>query len=107
MSTLHLERRNGQLVACIDQAHLLNETQIHQANRMLLDICAQAAAKGVPMVVDFEGVQFISSAMIGKLLMLRKEAEHSGVELFFRNLCSEIQQVIKVMRLNEAFQLTD
>jgi anti-sigma B factor antagonist len=81
----------------------LSDTNIHEAARMqslgtgLLAHCRRAASDGKRLIVDFSGVQFMSSAMIGKFVLLNKMAKQHSVPLKLQNLSRNVQEVFRVI----------
>ncbi len=59
------------------------------------------------LLVDFRGVQFMSSAMIGKLVLLNKAAKQQSLDLRFANISPNVLEVFKITRLHELFRPDD
>ncbi len=58
------------------------------------------------VVLDFDGVTFIGSAGIGKLLLLYKNLAEHGGQLRIENLSKDIYTMFKVVKLDQVFQLS-
>src|SRR5688500_13883687 len=68
------------LVIYFTDAKILDETRIGQIGQDLMSSAA-SAAQNKKMLVNFQGVQFMSSAMIGKLVLLNKKCKTDEVAL--------------------------
>ena len=104
MASLHFEEKDDTLVATITDAKILDEAKTQEIGRGLMDFVELAASVRKRMAIDFRGVQFMSSAMIGKLILLNKAAKTSQVDLRLCNVSPIVMQVFRVMRLDRVFQ---
>ena len=66
-----------------------------------------AATESKNMLLSFRGVHFMSSAMIGKLVLLNKKAKHSKLNLKFCSISPHVLEVFKTTRLNMLFDIDD
>jgi anti-sigma B factor antagonist len=57
------------------------------------------------MLLNFQGVQFMSSAMIGKLVLLNKKSKAAGLTLKFCAISPNVLEVFKITRLNKVFDI--
>lgn len=66
-----------------------------------------ALPTGGPMLVvlDMSGVQQVSSAMLGKLILFQRKAEASGGRLRICELSPEILEVLKTTNLDRFFAI--
>ena len=78
---------------------ILDEHRILQIGKELLELEAQATVNK-KMLVNFQGVEFMSSAMLGQLAKLNKQAKGDNVELKLCCISANVLQVFKMMRLN-------
>ena len=104
MAALHFEEKDDTLVVCITDAKILDETTIHEISQGLMECVERAASVGKRMAVDFRNVQFISSAMIGRLLLLNKAVRAAQTELWLCNVSPNVMQVFRVTRLDKVFR---
>lgn len=73
-------------------------SEIQGIGREFLRAGRVAAKIDMPLVVNFQGVQRISSALVGKLVLLEKQARVEGVKLEFLEMSDGVRAVIqKVM----------
>jgi anti-sigma B factor antagonist len=59
------------------------------------------------MILNFEAVRFMSSAMLGKLVALNKLCKGYKVALKLSNITPEIMQIFKLTALNKVFDIYD
>lgn len=77
------------------------------ADHVLLEICEHAAEVAKRLTVDFRGVQFMSSAMIGVLVLLNKMAKQNSLDLRIANIGPNVREVFKITRLNKVLRFDD
>ena len=96
------EERGVTVVTLVDQ-RILEELNISKIGEDLKDIVAGAA---VPkMVVDFRNVTNMSSSALGMLITLHKRIREANGQLRLCNIQPTIEEVFKITRLNEIFQI--
>ncbi len=59
------------------------------------------------MLLNFEGVKFMGSAMLGKLITLNKRCKEAGVNLKLCSIDPQIMQVFTMTKLDKVFQIFD
>ena len=104
MSSLKSREEDGVLIVNFTDAKILDEARIQQIGTELMEMVA-AASTNKKMLLNFQGVQFMSSAMIGKLVLLNKKAKTSEIELRFCNISPNVLEVFKITRLNKVFKI--
>jgi anti-anti-sigma factor len=57
------------------------------------------------VVLDFSGVKFMASAMLGKLVALQKKCEEYRAKLKLCSVTPDILQVFKITKLNKVFDI--
>lgn len=104
MSALRSQETEGVWVVAFTDAKILDDARIQQLGKELVEKAEQAkSTKG--MVLDFSGVAFMSSAMIGKLVLLNKKCKQDNVLLKLCNITPNVAEVFKIMRLNKVFDI--
>ncbi len=98
---------HDRIVASFTDAKIFEDSQIREASEGLLGLCHRAASTGKKLIVDFRGVQFMTSAMIGKLVLLQKSARQHSVDLRLANVSGNVLEVFKAARLHKVFGLLD
>ena len=103
MASLNSQELDDVLVVSFTDAKILDEARIQQIGKELMDLAATAANK--KMVLDFQGVQFMSSAMIGKLVLLNKKSKADQIQLRLCQISPNVLEVFKITRLNKVFTI--
>ncbi len=104
MSALQSETTgDGVLVVSFTDAKILDEAKIAQIGKELMDFVAQADQG--KMLVDFSGVSFMSSAMIGKLVLLHKRCKTAEINMKVCNISDNVMEVFKITRLHKVFDI--
>lgn len=78
-------------------------SEIQGIGRELMQAGEVASRIDMPLVVNFQGVRRISSALIGKLVLLNKKTVAEGVKLEFREIAAPVRLVIKSVTRNLPF----
>jgi anti-sigma B factor antagonist len=104
MALLRVEEQEGTLTVHFTDTKILDDGTIVATGKELMEALDRASANK-RMVLDFGTVQFMSSAMIGKLVLLNKKAKAGLVDLRFRNITSNVYEVFKLTRLNKIFNI--
>lgn len=106
MSSLKTQEVEEVLVVNFTDAKILDEARIQQIGQELMN-CATTAAQKKKMLLNFLGVQFMSSAMIGKLVLLNKKCKTDEVILKMCSISPNVMEVFKITRLNKVFEIFD
>lgn len=94
---------DGVLIALVSEARLTNEATLKQLGTELVKLAVGCETK--KMLVNFEPVKFMSSAMLGQLVTLHKRCKDAQVNLRFCGISSEIMQVFSLTKLDKLFQI--
>ena len=95
---------NGEvLVVGFLESKILDSQRIEQVGRELQDIVPGAIHK--KLLLNFNGVSFMSSAMITKLVMLNKTCKAQSVNLKFCEVSPNVLEVFKITKLNKLFDI--
>ena len=102
MSELLCHRSDEVLVVQFTAQKILTDTIIAQIGRELLGLVDEAEGK---MLLNFQGVTFMSSAMIGKIVLLSKKCGSNKTIIKLCNIAPSIKEVFEITRLNKMFQI--
>jgi len=102
-ATLRTQENEGVLVVYFTDAKILDDSRIQQIGKDLVEVTANAVEK--KLVLNFHGVNFMSSAMIGKLVLLNNKCKKEEIALKLSDISAEIFQVFKIMKLNKIFDI--
>jgi anti-anti-sigma factor len=103
MSSLETRKEEDVLVVVFNKAKILDETTIEQIGADL-NKCIEQAADG-KIVLNFSGVSFMSSAMIGKLVSFNNRCKTSNIKLRLCGISDNVMEVFKITRLNKVFDI--
>ena len=80
-------------------SQVLDELNVQQLGKELLDLVEKQYV--VKMVINFEKIKFLSSAVLGKLISLNKRIAKEKGRLAFCCINADIIQVFKITRLDK------
>jgi anti-anti-sigma factor len=104
MPELLSQHKDDVLVVQFQSQKILSDVLIAQIGRELLELADQADGK---MLLDFRGVSFMSSAMIGKIVLLNKKCKQNKTTIKLCNISPSIMEVFEITRLNKIFSIYD
>jgi anti-sigma B factor antagonist len=103
MSTIATNSKDGILTIYLLVPRLLEQGQIEQLSK---DVVAELEKTTEGLVIlDFQKVQFMSSAMLGRLVMINKKCQEFKVKLKLSSIDPEIRKVFKITKLDKLFDL--
>lgn len=82
---------------------ILDETQLDETARSVLTLLDQTNEEKV--ILDFKPVQFMSSSMLGKLVLINKKCKEFKVKLKLSSISPEIRPVFKLTKLDKVFDI--
>ena len=104
MPSAIMSQKNGDvLVIYFTESRILDEATI-QTLGADLEQMANRAEEG-KLLLNFENVRFMSSAMLGKLVSLNKKCKTEEIDLKLCSISKDIMEVFKLMRLNKLLDL--
>ena len=106
MASLRTQETDGVLIVHFNDSKILDEAKIQQIGSELIEAADDAtAATDKRLLLNFTGVGFMSSAMIGKLVLLSKKCKKDTVDLKLCNISPNVAEVFKIMKLNKVFEI--
>lgn len=105
--TIYYHETTDKITVYFSDVRNLNEIQFMEDDSELPDICVIAVRAGKRLVVDFRGVELLSSAVIARLFVLSTIAKQESVALRIGNVSPDILELFKVIRLDRAFCMDD
>ena len=105
MAAITTQTNGDVLVIGFTDSKILDSQRIDQVGKELQESIPQAAQK--KMLLNFNGVSFMSSAMITKLVMLNKTCKAQDVALKFCEVSPNVLEVFKITKLNKLFDIQD
>jgi len=102
MATL-LTRKDGDiLVVYFQDVSIIDEARIAGLGEELLELVKSENEK---IVVNFENVSFMSSAMIGKLIHFSTRCKEQKLKLRLCNINENVMKVFTLMNLQKVFDI--
>ncbi len=105
--TLRIRETSDKIIVYLPDAKMLDETRIQEVSDLLLSACAQQANSAKKFVIDFGVVQFMTSAVLSKLLQVAKQAKQHSVDLRLAHVGHSIQDVFHITKLTKLFRIDD
>ncbi len=95
--------KDGVLTIQLLDERLIDQTQIQR----LVDDVTAALGKSEEenIVLDFSQVQFMASAMLGKLVQLNKKSKEWKAKLKLCSISPDIYEVFKITKLHKVFDI--
>jgi anti-anti-sigma factor len=100
---LEIEQAGEVVLARITHRELWDEEEIQAVGKQLSDLLQRDHCRR--LVVSLSAVHELGSAMLGKLIMLHKEAEVAGGRLALCGLAPPLQRALEEARLAQFFNI--
>jgi anti-sigma B factor antagonist len=84
-------------------ADILDQINIHEMGKELYAVVENSP--GLKLVVDFEGVQYLSSSALGKLITLKRKVGESSGTMKMCRIKPEIMEVFRITQLDKIFDI--
>lgn len=98
--------QNGEVtVVRFADKRILDEQNIQVIGDQLFELVDIEGKQKI--LLDFESVEYLSSAALGKLITLNKKVKGIGGALKLSNIRPEIYEVFEITKLNKVFQIYD
>jgi len=95
----------GVTVVSFVERKILEAAHIQELGEELLHLVEHDGNKD--LLLDFDNVEFLSSAALNKLIILEKKIKAKSGQMKFCNLTPEIREVFVITRLNQLFDIVD
>lgn len=103
MPVLMTQKSGDVLVAGFTETKILDEAKIQQVSEELNSI--SDLVEHNKLLLNFNGVKFMSSSVLGRLVQLNKKCKADKTDLKMCNISPEIMEVFKITRLNKVFDI--
>ena len=84
---------------------ILDETNIQTIGDQLFSLVEDEGRQKI--VLDFENVEYLSSAALGKLITMDKKVKAAGGKLRLCSVRPEIYEVFAITKLNKVFKIDE
>ena len=98
MSATIMEKCEGVLIVKFLDAELSDEMRIREVGDELVGYIGDSTVK--QMLLDFDGVSFMCSAMLGQLAMLTKRCMTGRISLKLCHVAETVREVLRIVRLD-------
>lgn len=103
MAYLAIQERGDVVMVTFTQTRILDENTIRAIGSEFANLTLEAAADR-KLLLNFAGVDFMSSAMLGQIVRLNKQCKNDNIKL---KLCSIVPQVLEVFTITKLDKLID
>ena len=101
---LDFKDRDDVVVANLKLGTILDQSLIERIGTELQAAALEAAGTR-KLVLNFQQVQFMSSAMLGKLVLLQKKCKGDKIVLKFCGISPNVMEVFTITKLNKLFEI--
>jgi anti-sigma B factor antagonist len=92
-------------VVSFTDSKILDEQKINQLSDELNRVADRCA--GGKLLLSFDGVTFMSSAVLGKLVSINRKCQENGTKLKMCQIAPDIMKVFEITRLNKVIDIYD
>ncbi|MDA1052737.1 MAG: STAS domain-containing protein [Planctomycetota bacterium] len=104
MRSMTIDKDGDSIVVVFLDGRISDEVRIMEIGDDLTKIASKIAA-GQALILDFQNVEYFSSAMVGQIAQIRKTTEKNGAEMRLRNISPLIQAILQAMHLDGIFHV--
>ena len=104
MAHLNIAERQDVVMVTFNNVKILDESIIRQIGGEFEKLTTEAAAER-KLLLNFDRVTFMSSAMIGQIMKLYKQAKADGIALKLCSIDPAILEVFKITRLDKLLDI--
>jgi anti-sigma B factor antagonist len=95
---------NGEvIVAYLGESRIVDQARIDEIGRSLEGLFNKC--EHGKLLINFDGVKFMGSAMLGKLISLNKKCKDAKVQLKLCSIDPQIMQVFKLTKLDKVLDI--
>ena len=98
-----VEEKGEVTVVRFRESDILDQINIQEIGEEMYSVVE--TKPGIKMVVDFQGVEYLSSTALGKLITLKKKVEAAKGKLRLAAIKPEIMEVFRITRLDTIFDI--
>ncbi len=102
---INVEEVGDVTVVTFKDEKIIEDNDIDQIGKELFRLIEEMGVDKI--LVSFSGVDFLSSAALGKLMTLDKKAKARGVVLKLSNIRPKVYEVLAITKLNRLFDIKD
>jgi anti-anti-sigma factor len=96
------QQKDDVLIVQFTPRKILTDLFIADTGRELMQLVKHPGGK---ILLDFEGVDLMSSSMFGKLIALNKECVANNIEMRICNVCGDMMEVVRIAHLDKYLKI--
>jgi anti-sigma B factor antagonist len=100
---LDVHRTSGVEVVSLGRHRLIEGLEAQEVGMAIMALADRENSKAI--VIDFAGVDFVSSAFVGTLVDLHRKLVPMGVVLRLSSMCPNVHKIFQVTRLDRLFNI--
>jgi anti-sigma B factor antagonist len=95
-------REDCTIIGFVDK-DILDQVNIHEMGQEMYAVVE--SSPGIKLIVDFDGVMYLSSSALGKLISLKRKVEENNGTLRMCRIKREIMEVFRITKLDTIFDI--
>lgn len=99
---IRTEKRDGATIVHFNEGRLLDETLIRDIGKELITLAERDEPK---IILKFSNVEFLASAMLGKLITLQRRVQQNNGALGFCSIPADTYEVFRISKLDNYFNV--
>ena len=103
MSTLLTRTEDSVLLTYFQDVRIIDESRINSLGQELGELISNP--ENSKIILNFKNVSFMSSAMIGKLVLFGKKCKTANVALRMCEINENVEEVFNLMKLGKVFNI--
>ena len=103
MPKVNVQYRENAVVITFTDEKILEENEIQSLQESIMGVIEESGK--VNLVLDFQNVQFLSSAVLGLLIRISKKVYEYDGQLRLCNISRKIHEIFKITRLTKIFEI--
>lgn len=96
------QREDCTIMGFVDK-DILDQINIHEMGQEMYAVVE--SMPGIKLIVDFDGVMYLSSSALGKLISLKRKVEETDGTLKMCRIKREIMEVFRMTKLDTIFDI--
>lgn len=103
---IRIDEADGVRIVRFLDRQLFDDRTVREVAEQLLGLLpTEGAGAGAGLILDFAGVESVSSAMLGKLILLQRRMEAAGGRLRLCDVSAGLHAVIRTTNLDRLFPI--
>jgi len=102
---LEVRKQDGVGVVNFTTSRILDQSNVQQLGEEFDELLDKHKLK--KLVINFEKINYMSSAVMGKLVALHKKVKQNGGQLRLTNIAQSIYEIFEIMRFDQMFDIRE